>query len=130
MPRARVPSRSPFASRIGFSAAVRSGDTIHVSGMTALAADGEIEGGDDPYEQARAACRKVVEALAEAGATAADVVRTRIYVTDRAYADLAGRAHGEAFAAAMPAATMVVCDLLDPRMKVEVEAVAHVGDRP
>lgn len=122
----RVPSTSPYADRIGFSAAVRAADTIYVAGMTALDADGSIAGGDDPYEQARAALAKVGAALEAAGASAADVVRTRIYVTERSHADAVGRAHGEAFAAAKPAATMIVCDLLDPRMKVEVEAVAHV----
>ena len=122
----RVRSTSPFADRIGFSAAARAGDTVYVAGMTALAADGSIAGGDDPYEQARAALAKVVDALEQAGASPADVVRTRMYVTDRSYADPVGRAHAEAFGAARPAATMIVCDLLDPRMKVEVEAVAHV----
>jgi enamine deaminase RidA (YjgF/YER057c/UK114 family) len=121
----RVPSTSPFAPRIGFSAAVRCGDTVHVAGMTALDADGAIAGGEDAYAQARAACAKVVAALEAAGAAAADVVRTRIYVTARADADAVGRAHGECFAAAMPAATMIVCELLDPRMKVEIEATAY-----
>ena len=125
----RVPSTSPYADRIGFSAAVRIGDTIHVSGMTALAADGTIAGGEDPYEQARAALAKIDAALRATGASAADVVRTRIYVTDRSHADPVGRAHGELFADARPAATMVVAQLLDPRMKVEIEAVADVGDR-
>jgi enamine deaminase RidA (YjgF/YER057c/UK114 family) len=129
MPSTRVPSASPFASRIGFSAAVRAGDTVHVAGMTALGAGGEIAGGDDAYAQARAALEKVAAALAAAGASIADVVRTRIYVTARADADAVGRAHGECFGAALPAATMVVCELLDPRMKVEIEAVAHLGDR-
>jgi enamine deaminase RidA (YjgF/YER057c/UK114 family) len=126
----RVPSTSPYAGRIGFSAAVRAGDTIYVAGMTALGADGAIDGGDDPYAQARAACAKVLAALEAAGAVSADVVRTRVYVTRREDADAVGRAHGECFGEAMPAATMVVCGLLDPRMKVEIEAVARVGDRP
>ncbi|HEX4692264.1 MAG TPA: Rid family hydrolase [Solirubrobacteraceae bacterium] len=122
----RVPSTSPYADRIGFSAAVRSGDTIHVSGMTALRADGAIAGGEDPYEQARAALAKIDAALRAAGASAADVVRTRIYVTERSYAEPVGRAHGETFGDAKPAATMVVAQLLDPRMKVEIEATAHL----
>jgi enamine deaminase RidA (YjgF/YER057c/UK114 family) len=123
----RVPSTSPYADRIGFSAAVRAGDTVYVAGMTALAADGSIAGGEDPYAQARAALAKLDAALRAAGATAADVVRTRIYVTDRSHADAVGRAHAEAFGAAKPAATMVVAQLLDPRMKVEIEAVAHTS---
>jgi enamine deaminase RidA (YjgF/YER057c/UK114 family) len=124
MPITRVPSTSPFAGRIGFSAAVRTGDTIHVSGMTALGADGEIAGGEDPYAQAQAALAKIAAALEPLGATPAEVVRTRIYLVSAQDADAVGRAHAEFFAGAMPAATMVVCGLLDPRMKVEIEAVA------
>src|SRR6478672_2193088 len=119
MPTTRVPSASPFAERIGFSAAVRAGDTTYVSGMTALDAGGEITGGGDAHAQARAALAKLGAALAAAGATPADVVRTRIYVTAAHDADAVGRAHAEFFAGAMPAATIVVCGLLDPRMKVE-----------
>ena len=125
----RVPSTSPYAHRIGFSAAVRVGDTIHVAGMTALAADGGIAGGEDPYEQARAALAKIDAALRVAGASTADVVRTRMYVTDRSHADPVGRAHGEMFADARPVATMVVAQLLDPRMKVEIEATAQLTAR-
>jgi enamine deaminase RidA (YjgF/YER057c/UK114 family) len=78
------------------------------------------------YEQARV-CLGIIEwALAEAGATLDDVVRTRIYVTDAALIDEVGRAHGEAFARARPATTGIVAQLLDPRWLVEIEAEAVI----
>ena len=79
------------------------------------------------YEQTLQACRNVEAALAQAGATAADVVQTRMYVTDIARWEDVGRAHAEVFGAAPPVSAMVqVSGLIDPRMVVEVEAVAFV----
>jgi enamine deaminase RidA (YjgF/YER057c/UK114 family) len=121
----RVPSPSPYAPTIGFSAAVRAGDWVIVAGTTAVSPDGDILGGDDPYAQAVEALRKITAALAEAGATPADVVQTRIYLTRAEHWEPVGRAHGEVFTA--PAATMIITGLLDPRMLVEIEAVAHLG---
>lgn len=124
----RVESPSPYAPSIGFSAAVRSGDLIFVAGMTAVGADGEVVGGDDPYAQAREALRKVVEAVRAAGGRGAeDVVQTRMYLVDAADWEAVGRAHGEVFAAARPAAAMLVTRLLNPEMRVEVEAIARLG---
>ena len=123
----RVPSPSLYAPEIGFSAAVRAGDWVEVAGTTALGSDGEIVGGDDPYAQAVEALRKVVAALRAGGARTEDVIRTRIYLTDPADWEAVGRAHGEVFGETRPAATMVVCRLLDPRMRVEIEATAYVG---
>jgi enamine deaminase RidA (YjgF/YER057c/UK114 family) len=123
----RVASPSPYAPTIGFSAAARSGDWIHVAGTTALDAQGTMVGGDDPAEQTREVLRKIAAALDEAGASLADVVRTRIYVTDAEDWEAVGRAHGEVFATVRPAATMLVVGLLDPRMRVEIEAVAYAG---
>jgi enamine deaminase RidA (YjgF/YER057c/UK114 family) len=119
----QIPSPSPYAPTIGFSAAIRSGDWIHVAGMTALNADGEIQ--DDPGEQTREVLRKIEAALQQAGATLKDVVRTRIYLTDAADWEAVGRVHGEVFDRIRPVATMLVVGLLDPRMRVEIEAVAH-----
>jgi enamine deaminase RidA (YjgF/YER057c/UK114 family) len=123
----RVASPSPYAPTIGFSAAARSGDWVHVSGTTALDAEGTMVGGDDPAEQTREVLRKIAAALGEAGAGLADVVRTRIYLTHADDWEAVGRAHGDVFAAVRPAASMVVVGLLDPRMRVEIEAVAYVG---
>ncbi|MDA0181679.1 RidA family protein [Solirubrobacter phytolaccae] len=120
-----VASPSPYAPTIGFSAAVRAGDWIHVAGTTAVDGDGAIVGGDDPAAQTREVLRKLAAALHEAGTSLDRVVRTRIYLTDAADWEPVGRAHGEAFATVRPAATMVVAGLLDPRMRVEIEAVAY-----
>ena len=123
----RVPSPSPYAPVIGFSAAARAGDLVFVAGMTAVTGDGAIVG-DDAYTQAREALRKVGEALEAAGARLDQVVQTRMYLADAADWEAVGRAHGEVFAEVRPAAAMLVTGLLDPRMRVEIEAVAHVGD--
>ena len=120
-----IPSPSPYAPTIGFSAAVRAGDWVHVAGTTALDGAGEIVGGDDPAAQTREVLRKIEAALHAAGATLDDVVRTRIYLTDADDWEAVGRAHGEAFANVRPAASMLVLGLLDPRMRVEIEAVAY-----
>ena len=125
----RVPSPSLYAPRIGFSAAVRAGDWVVVAGTTAVGSDGEVVGGEDPYAQAVEALRKIVAALRAGGARAEDVVQTRMYLADAADWEAVGRAHGEVFGEARPAATMVVCGLLDPRMRVEIEATAYVGPR-
>ena len=128
MPIERVPSPSPYAPAIGFSAAVRAGDTVWVAGTTAVDAGGEIIGGDDPYAQAVEALRKIGAALEATGARLEDVVQTRIFLADAEDHEAVGRAHGEAFATARPAAAMLVTGLLDPRMRVEIEAVAYVGE--
>ncbi len=127
----RVPSPSPYAPAIAFSAAVRAGSAVHVSGTTAVDADGVLVGGDDPEAQAAEALRKGLAALAAAGAGAADVVRTRTYLVDAADWEAVGRAHAAVFADGPPAATMVVvAALLDPRMRVEIELDAHVPAAP
>jgi enamine deaminase RidA (YjgF/YER057c/UK114 family) len=123
----RFPSASAYARDIGFSAAVRAGDLVFVAGMTAAEADGTITGGDDPYAQAVAALGKLAAALDGAGSGLDRVVQTRMFIADRADSEAVGRAHHEAFAEAPPAAAMLVTGLLDPRMRVEIEAVAHVA---
>jgi enamine deaminase RidA (YjgF/YER057c/UK114 family) len=120
-----ISSGSPFESTIGFSRAVRFGDRVVVSGTAPIWPDGSCD--PDAARQAQRCFEIISHALAEAGATMNDVVRTRMYITDRANADEVGRAHGAAFAEARPAATMVVvAGLLDPRWRVEVEAEAVI----
>lgn len=122
----RVPSSSPYAGPIGFSAAVRAGGWVFTAGTTAVSPRGEVTG--DAYDQAREALRKITAALEEAGATLDQVVQTRTYLTDVSLWEEVGRAHGDAFGEIRPAATMVgVGALLDPRMLVEIEAVAWTG---
>jgi enamine deaminase RidA (YjgF/YER057c/UK114 family) len=125
----RVPSSSRYAPIIGFSAAARAGDLVFVAGTTAVDQAGEIVGGADPYAQSVESLRKIVAALAELGVGPEQVVCTRMYLARaRDWAEV-GRAHGELFggteSAGGPAATMVVSGLLDPRMLVEIEAVAY-----
>ena len=122
--RLRISSASPYADDIGFCAAVRAGDRVVVAGMTAAAADGSIVGDRDPYEQATEALRKAREALEAAGSSFDEVVRTRIFLRHREHWRDVGRAHGEALGHVRPAATMVVCDMLDSRMLVEIEVEA------
>jgi enamine deaminase RidA (YjgF/YER057c/UK114 family) len=121
----RIPSPSPYAPTIGFSAAARAGDWVLVSGTTAANGDGEIVGGDDAAAQAREVVRKIAAALEAAGARVSDVVRTRIYLVHPGDWEAVGAVHAEAFGDAAPAATMLVIGLLDPRMRVEIEALAH-----
>ncbi|MGD9525811.1 RidA family protein [Pseudonocardia sp.] len=121
----RHASGSPFEATIGFSRAVRIGSRILVSGTAPVWPDGSCP--DDVTEQARRCFAIVAEALAALGTELRDVVRTRMFLTDRADADAVGAVHGELFAEVRPAATMVVVvGLLDPRWKVEVEVEAEV----
>lgn len=124
----RVPSSSRYAADIGFCAAVRSGDYVHLAGVTAVTPDGSVVGPDDPEAQAAECLRKIEHALAAFGAGLEHVVNTRMYLVDADHWSAVGRAHGVAFAGHPPAATMVVVkQLLDERMLVEIEAVAYLG---
>lgn len=99
------------------------GNRVLVAGTAPVWPDGSCDA--DPAAQARRCLEIVLDALAEAGASAEDVVRTRIYLTDRDDVDAVALVHGEVFATARPAATMVlVAGLVDPRWKVEIEAEA------
>lgn len=121
-----VRSGSPFEARYGFSRAIRAGDRVLVAGTAPIWPDGSVD--PDPAAQARRCLEIIGEALTELGAAPADVVRTRMFVTDRAVAAAVGAAHGEFFGEAGPAATMVVvAGLLDPRWVVEIEAEAELG---
>lgn len=133
MERRHVSSGTEWEPRVGYSRAVRvgdggDGDRVLVSGTTATDEDGEVVAPGDPATQTHKALENVVTALAEAGATVGDVVRTRVFVTDADDWETVGEAHGEFFGGVRPAATMVeVSGLVDGDLVVEVEAEAVVG---
>jgi enamine deaminase RidA (YjgF/YER057c/UK114 family) len=120
-------SNSPYEDIIGFSRAVRAGNTVHVSGTVAWGPDGQLVGKDDAYAQAAQSIRNIEAALVEAGASLKDVVRTRIYLADISRWREVARAHAEAFVRVRPAASMVeVRSLAAPEMLVEIEADAVI----
>ena len=126
MPRRLIAGHGPLEPVVGYSRAVVVDGRVHVSGTAPIPADGAPPP-EGAYEQARLCLEIVAEALERAGATPADVVRTRIYLVDAADFDEVGRAHAELFGDVRPAATaVVVAALLDPRWRVEIEADAVV----
>jgi enamine deaminase RidA (YjgF/YER057c/UK114 family) len=122
----RISSGSPFEAKIGYSRAVVDGDIIYVSGTTGydyktmtMPADAEA--------QARNALDTITTALEEAGSSIKDVVRVRYYITEMAHYDALVAVAGEVFGDIRPAATMVVCGLTTPEMKLEIEVTARIG---
>ncbi len=122
--RRRVRSGSELEGRYGYCRALQVGDRVLVAGTAPIEPDGGCD--PDPAAQARRCCEIIVDALGELGCSAADVVRSRMFVTDAELSQVVGDVHAEFFGAAEPVATMVVVSaLLDPRWRVEIEAEAH-----
>ncbi len=115
---------SPYEDRYGFSRVVRAGGFVLVGGTTSVDPSGAVLG-STPYEQAVEILRRLAHELARVDLTLQEVIQTRVYLTDISRCEEVGRAHREAFGQTRPLMTMVeVSGLIDPRMQVEIEAVA------
>jgi enamine deaminase RidA (YjgF/YER057c/UK114 family) len=128
MARQNFDSGTPWEKVAGFSRAVRIGDQVFVSGTTAHDEHGQLHGGDDPYAQAAYILSKISAALAQAGASLEDVVRTRAYVVRLDDWREVARAHGEVFGQIRPANTLIqVAGLVEGGPLVEIEADAIIS---
>jgi enamine deaminase RidA (YjgF/YER057c/UK114 family) len=128
MTRLNVPAATPWASTIAYSRAVRIGPFVAVSQTSAVDADGQIAGGDDPYVQAVHALVNLEAGLRAAGARLEDVLRTRVFLTDFDNLEAVLRAHAEVFGTIRPAITILTCTMVDPAILVEFDADAVITE--
>lgn len=125
MTRYNYSSGAPWEKIVGYSRAVKVGNTIEVTGTVALNELNQVVGVNDPYLQTKFILEKIAAVLEQAGATMKDVVRTRLFVTDISKWEEYGRAHGEVFANIRPCTTMVeISALISPEYLIEIEATA------
>ncbi len=127
MERQNISSGSKWEPTVGYSRAVRVGNQVFVSGTAPVAEGGGTHAPGEAYAQTKRCLEIILKALAEAGASAKDVVRTRMFVTDISRSDEYGRAHGEVFGDIRPATAMIgVAALIEPDMLIEIEADAVI----
>jgi enamine deaminase RidA (YjgF/YER057c/UK114 family) len=125
MQRTNYSSGAKWEDIVGYSRAVKIGNTIEVTGTVAVDDNSNLVGGNDAYEQTRFVLQKIEAVLKKAGASLKDVVRTRMFVTDISRWEEYGRAHGEFFKDIKPCTTMVeVSNLISPEYLIEIEATA------
>jgi len=127
--RTNYSSGAKWEGSIGYSRAVKVGNTIEVSGTVAVDEDNNLIGEGDAYLQTKFILQKIEAVLLQAGATLADVVRTRMFVTDISKSEAYGRAHGEAFTHIRPCTSMIeVKSLIQPEYLIEIEATAILSE--
>ncbi len=125
MERINYSSGAKWEDIVGYSRAVKIGNTIEVTGTVAVDANNELVGKNDAYAQTRFIIEKIEAVLKRAGASLSDVVRTRMFVTDISRWEEYGRAHGEFFSTIKPCTSMIeVKGLIDPEYLIEIEATA------
>ena len=127
MERMHINSGSPWEEQVGYSRAIRVGQTIYVTGTIGTDATGTLRSPGDAYAQTMDAFDIIERALNDAGATMDDLVRTRMYITGLEHADEVGRAHRERLGHVRPCATMVAVKALFADAWVEIEADAVIG---
>jgi enamine deaminase RidA (YjgF/YER057c/UK114 family) len=125
--RRRVPTTAPWAEAVGYSRAIRVGETVYVSGTAPTDPDGSIAFPGDAFAQAQRCLEIIIWALGEAGARPEHVVRTRMYVRHSSDWEAVGKAHADVFGHVRPATTLVeVAGFVDPAILVEIEAIAVI----
>ncbi len=130
MERINYSSGAKWEDIVGYSRAVKIGNTIEVTGTVAVDANNELVGKNDAYAQTRFIIEKIEAVLKRAGASLSDVVRTRMFVTDISRWEEYGRAHGEFFSTIKPCTSMIeVKGLIDPEYLIEIEATAIISDK-
>ena len=128
MQRTNYSSGAKWENIVGYSRAVKIGNTIEVTGTVAAGENNEVVGAGDAYKQTKFILEKIEAVLLRAGATMKDVVRTRMFVTDISRWEEYGKAHGEFFASIKPCTSMIeVKGLIDPEYLIEIEATAILG---
>jgi enamine deaminase RidA (YjgF/YER057c/UK114 family) len=126
--RLNYPSGNKWEDIVGYSRAVKVGNTIEVAGTTAVDENGIVHGLNDPYQQTKYVLEKIEKILNKAGATMEHVVRTRMFVTDINHWEEIGKAHGEFFKTIKPVSSMVeVNRLIDPELLIEIEVSAIIS---